>query len=141
MRPPDWRRRARAACRGGKDAMGEDRVIARGRARAKDSREHAPAGEVWIERASVLIVDDDGMLRALLAELLGSAGYRVLLADNGKAALSVAERARPSLVLTDCSMPQLDGAELVRRLRAHPRTRHIPVVAMSAARPHAEALV
>lgn len=87
------------------------------------------------DRATILIVDDEGTLRALLAELLEGAGYHVLLAENGETALSLAEHERPALVLTDCSMPRLDGPELIHRLSTQPRTRHIPVVAMSAMRP------
>jgi CheY-like chemotaxis protein len=83
----------------------------------------------------VLIAEDEGSLRDLLAELLQSVGYRVVVADNGRAALSLAERERPDLVLTDCTMPQMDGAGLIRQLRARPATRSIPVVVMSATRP------
>src|SRR5262249_16106807 len=76
----------------------------------------------------------EASLRTVLTELLEGAGYEVLSAENGQTALSVAARAKPALVLTDCSMPDGDGAELIRRLREQPETRHIPVVAMSAER-------
>lgn len=82
----------------------------------------------------MLVVDDEAELREMLAEALEDAGYEVLLAENGAAALRAAEREHPALVLTDCSMPDLDGPALVRRLRSHPATRHIPVIAMSATR-------
>jgi CheY-like chemotaxis protein len=88
----------------------------------------------------VLIADDEGCLRDLLTEVLEEVGYHVVIAENGQAALSLAEREHPALVLTDCTMPQMDGAGLVHRLRTRPATRGIPVVMMSATRPTSAAL-
>ncbi len=88
----------------------------------------------------VLVVDDEPDLRELLAEALEDAGYEVTVAENGLAALRAAEREHPALVLTDCTMPGLDGPALVRRLRSQPATSHIPVIAMSATRTAREAL-
>jgi CheY-like chemotaxis protein len=64
----------------------------------------------------------------------------VLAADNSQTALAVAACEKPALVLTDCTMPDGDGTELIRRLREQPETRHIPVVAMSAVRSVRQAL-
>lgn len=91
-------------------------------------------------RPLVLVVEDEASLRALLSELLEEAGYAVRVAENGMAALAVLERERPRVVLTDYTMPGLDGPGLIERLRAHPATCHIPVIAMSATRPTQHAL-
>lgn len=80
---------------------------------------------------TVLVVDDDPILVALLAEALAARGYRVLAAV-GAQALRLAQEACPALILLDLQMPQLDGAEVFRRLRAEPATAAIPVVLMSA---------
>lgn len=85
----------------------------------------------------VLVVDDEASLRSLLRELLEDAGYAVITAENGRAALSLLQYERPALVLTDYTMPALDGPSLIHRLRSSPATRHIPIIAMSATRPPA----
>lgn len=88
-------------------------------------------------RPLVLVVDDEASLRALLTELLEEAGYAVITAGNGLAALSLLRHERPAVVLTDYTMPALDGPGLIQRLRNSPATRHIPIIAMSATRPPA----
>lgn len=87
------------------------------------------------EPVTVLIVDDERSIALLLAELLESAGYRVVVASTGRAALALARSERPSLILTDCMMPGIDGVEFVRRLRGSPVTNTIPIVMMSSVRP------
>jgi CheY-like chemotaxis protein len=84
-------------------------------------------------RLTVLIVDDEPSIVALLSELLEEAGYRALRARNGRMALAIAQHERPSLVITDRNMPVLDGVSLVRRLRSNPRTCDIPILMMSSA--------
>jgi two-component system response regulator PrrA len=66
----------------------------------------------------ILVVDDDANLREVLAEALEAAGYPVWTARDGADALAVLEQGRPSLVVTDLHMPKLDGAELLKALRA-----------------------
>lgn len=88
----------------------------------------------------VLVVDDEASLRGLLTELLEEAGYAVLAAENGIAALDLLRRERPAVVLTDYTMPGLDGPGLIRRMRSEPETRHIPIITMSATRPARESL-
>lgn len=89
----------------------------------------------YIRRPAVLIVDDEPSIVELLGQVVEDVGYRALRARNGRIALAIARRERPSLVLTDCDMPEMNGVEFVRRLRASPATRGIPVVIMSSARP------
>lgn len=86
------------------------------------------------ERAQrILIVDDNGVLRALLAQALESAGYVAIAVDSGEAALEVARFDPPDLCVVDQVMPGMSGAELVRALRASgdEHLRHIPVIGLS----------
>lgn len=89
---------------------------------------------------TVLVVDDDESIAQLLGEFLESAGYRVVLAGNGRVALALARIFQPSVVLTDAVMPEMDGHVFVRMLRASPQLRHIPVILMSSTRPTAATL-
>jgi CheY-like chemotaxis protein len=82
---------------------------------------------------TVLLVDDEFAILSLLQDTLEDAGYSVLAAVDGYQALALAWQHSPDLVLTDIMMPQIDGVELARHLRADARTRHIPILAMSAA--------
>jgi CheY-like chemotaxis protein len=92
----------------------------------EDQREGQAAGP-----PTVLVVDDDPVVVALLAEALAARGYRVLAA-LGAQALRLAREARPAVVLLDLQMPQMDGAEVCRRLRAEPATAAIPIILISA---------
>jgi len=85
--------------------------------------------------ATILIVDDEEPFRELLGEIFERAGYRVLLAINGRQALELLEQERPDLVVSDFMMPVLNGANLCRRLKAEPGTASIPIILMSAAGP------
>src|SRR5215218_6611653 len=79
---------------------------------------------------TVLIVEDEPVIRELMAILLEEEGYLVVLAEDGLEALETVEQHPVDLVLSDVKMPRLDGASLARRLceRADP----LPVVLMSA---------
>jgi two-component system, OmpR family, response regulator VicR len=86
---------------------------------------------------TVLVVDDEPVLRAIVREILDEEGYAVIEAADGRVALEIMESARPDLVLMDVMMPGVDGREAYRQLRSHPEHRHIPVIMMSAAiQPH-----
>ncbi|MDQ2819665.1 MAG: diguanylate cyclase [Pseudomonadota bacterium] len=78
----------------------------------------------------VLIVDDDALNRQVLADLL-KPDYTVLLAKNGAQALERAQRHQPDLILLDVMMPDMDGYEVLRHLRADLHTRHIAVIFVS----------
>lgn len=80
----------------------------------------------------ILIVDDVEMNRAILEEIIKDMGYRAVLAENGVQALEEFKRCNPDLVLTDVSMPEMDGHELCRILKAKPQTRDVPVIFISA---------
>jgi anti-anti-sigma factor len=81
--------------------------------------------------ATVLVAEDNPDLRRFLATLL-SPSYRVLLAEDGLAALRLISDEAPDLLLTDVMMPRMDGLELLAALRADPATATIPVVMLSA---------
>ncbi|RQP21690.1 response regulator [Piscinibacter terrae] len=79
----------------------------------------------------VLIVDDVPDNLSLLHDALDEAGYTVLVATSGEAALQRAAQALPDIVLLDAMMPGMDGFEVARRLKAMPETAHIPIVFMT----------
>ena len=80
---------------------------------------------------SVLIVEDDRDGRLLLVEWLEQAGFRVAQAHNGLQALERAVELPPDVVVTDLNIPGIDGFELTRRLKQDPRTRDVPVLAVT----------
>jgi len=79
-------------------------------------------------RWRVLIADDNADIVAVLTRLLAARGYETLTASDGEAALTIARREAPDLILLDWMMPRLDGLEVCRRLKADPHTRGIMVV-------------
>jgi CheY-like chemotaxis protein len=81
---------------------------------------------------TVLVVDDEPVLRAIVREILHEEGYAVIEAADGRAMLEITARERPDLVLMDVMMPGIDGREAYRQLRLRPEHRDIPVVMMSA---------
>ncbi len=89
---------------------------------------------------SVLIVDDLEANRALLERRLEKFGYRILSAESGAAALRILQRETPNIILLDYMMPQMNGLEVLAKLRASRVTRDIPVI-MVTARAEAEAVV
>ena len=83
------------------------------------------------DRATVLVVDDTPANLTLMAHVLNK-HYRVQLAVSGGKALDIARRQPPDLILLDVMMPELDGFEVCRRLKADPRTGHVPVIYLTA---------
>jgi CheY-like chemotaxis protein len=82
--------------------------------------------------AIVLVIDDNPVNLKLAAEVLSADGHTVIRAEDAEQALSLLETQMPDLVLTDIALPGMDGLELTRRLKADPRYRHLPVVALTA---------
>jgi CheY-like chemotaxis protein len=76
-----------------------------------------------------LVVDDEPDQRYLLRRIFERAGHEVVEAGHGAAALRSVERSLPDLVVTDMTMPVMDGGELIRRLRADPTMAQIPILA------------
>jgi CheY-like chemotaxis protein len=79
----------------------------------------------------ILLVDDDEETYNLYSDFLASSGFSVVGANDGQEAIRVAQHERPDLVIMDLGLPLLDGCEATRQLRSDPRTRHIPILAMT----------
>jgi CheY-like chemotaxis protein len=93
-----------------------------------------PAGSPAAQRRTVLVVEDEELLRAVLCRHLVHAGYEAVEARHGRDALKLLKAGRPvDLVLTDMIMPLMDGAELVLEIRR--RWPELHFVAMSACTP------
>ncbi len=80
----------------------------------------------------ILIVDDNESNRMLLSAKMEADGYLTYVASNGLEGISKAENLHPDLILLDVMMPQLDGFEACRRLKARDETRYIPVIMLTA---------
>jgi PAS domain S-box-containing protein len=91
----------------------------------------APESDREATRPLVLVADDNADMRQYVVRLLAER-YRVDAVADGAAALAAARICAPDLVLTDVMMPQLDGFGLMQALRAHPATRDVPVIMLSA---------
>jgi len=85
-----------------------------------------------MSKAHILIVDDDRVGQAALSGILANEDYRMSFASRGSEAVNVAQELLPDLVLLDVMMPDLDGFEVCRRLRANPLTAGMPVVFLTA---------
>ena len=92
-----------------------------------DSMSHASMPPMGEAKPTVLIVDDTAQSVHFLDELLCEK-YRVLAATNGTDAIELAMRKRPDLILLDVLMPDMDGYEVCRRLKAEPQLQEIPVI-------------
>ncbi len=81
---------------------------------------------------TILVVDDDLGTRLCVSDYLEVSGYLVVKAENGQQALDLVEKSQPHLIITDIAMPEMDGYELVRRVRARPNFRLLPVIFLTA---------
>jgi two-component system phosphate regulon response regulator PhoB len=81
---------------------------------------------------SVLIVDDERDLLSLVDFNLRQAGFETSLATTGEQALSHVRRRIPDLVILDLMLPDISGVEICRQLKSDPRTRHVPVIMLTA---------
>ncbi len=85
-----------------------------------------------MHQPKILIVDDDENNRMVLSDAFDGEHYTLLEAFNGNDALKVAEKEMPDLILLDIIMPGLDGITVLRKLKEQEKTRHIPVIVVSA---------
>ena len=83
--------------------------------------------------AKILYIDDDSVLRMIVSLILEGQGFQVRTADNGSEGLEMALEWLPNLILMDLMMPIMDGFQAAEGLQVDPRTRHIPIIAFSAA--------
>jgi CheY-like chemotaxis protein len=80
----------------------------------------------------VLVVDDDESTAVMVSRFLAKEGFDVLTALDATKALDLLSREKVDAVVTDLMMPRIDGRELVRQLRADPKTRDLPVIMVTA---------
>ena len=80
---------------------------------------------------TILVVEDQEDNRQILRDLLGSAGFRMVEANDGVQALTVARSQRPDLILMDIQLPLVDGYEATRSIKRDPELKHIPVIAVT----------
>jgi two-component system cell cycle response regulator DivK len=81
--------------------------------------------------ARILVVEDQPDNRQIIRDLLTSAGYQLIEAEDGEAGVRLAREHRPDLILMDIQLPVLDGYEATRRIKADPELRSIPVVVVT----------
>ena len=80
-----------------------------------------------------MVADDSKVVRVKTSRLLAQHRYRVVLAEDGAQAAQLLELEVPLVLITDVEMPGMDGFELTRHVRNHPRARHIPIIMITSA--------
>ena len=80
----------------------------------------------------ILVVDDTTDILIVVAKRLESWGYEALTADSGEEGLQIAQAQLPDLILLDIMMPRMKGRDVCARLKADPKTQHIPVIFLTA---------
>ena len=84
------------------------------------------------EKHLVLLVEDNPHNRKIFSGMLTHAGFRVVEAADGNAALAEVAKEKPEIILMDLSIPGIDGWECTRRLKADDKTKAIPIIALTA---------
>ena len=79
----------------------------------------------------ILVVDDEPSLQEMLKDILSLADFSVVTANDGKDGLKMVYEQSPDLVIMDCSMPVMDGYEMLERMRQDPMLMHKPVIMLS----------
>ena len=82
--------------------------------------------------SSILVIDDNKDIRENTAEILDLAGYKTFIAENGKKGVEIALREKPSLIVCDIMMPELDGYGVLHLIRKNPETEHTPFIFLTA---------
>jgi two-component system, cell cycle response regulator DivK len=80
----------------------------------------------------ILLVEDNEMNRDMLSRRLQRKGFEVEIATDGRQGVTMAQAAPYDLILLDMSLPEIDGWEAARQLRAAPTTRQVPIIALTA---------
>ncbi len=87
---------------------------------------------LWPDEIKILTVDDEQDILNLIRLSLEPAGFRILRTTSPEDGLDLAMQEKPDLLLLDVMMPRLDGFELLRRIRRHPKVGQVPVIIISA---------
>ena len=80
----------------------------------------------------ILVIEDNENSRVLLTRRLKARGHEVLTTEDAEQGLAMAQTERSDLILMDIGLPDLDGWTATRRLKAHPATQQIPIIALTA---------
>jgi CheY-like chemotaxis protein len=81
---------------------------------------------------TILVVEDNPDAREMISYILSEHGFSVMTAEDGLAALDIVKDKEPDLIITDIQMPNLDGIEMIKRMRVLFRSKAVPIVVMSA---------
>lgn len=81
---------------------------------------------------TILVIDDNNNIRENIAEILDLAGYKIFTAANGKEGVEIALKEKPSVIICDIMMPELDGYGVLHLLRKNPETQNIPFIFLTA---------
>jgi DNA-binding response OmpR family regulator len=81
---------------------------------------------------TILVVDDERTLRVNLCEMLTFEGFKVIEAENGAVAIRLARLNPPDMIICDVAMPEMDGFEVLMRLKRNPETAALPVLLLTA---------
>ncbi len=109
--------------------------LAKSSRRGADSTDTMPLQTDWIEAAggTALYIEDDPVNAMLMREVFGRLGnWRLLEASTGAEGLRLAQAEQPQLLLTDMNLPDMSGLDIVRKIRLHPATRNMHVIAVTA---------
>jgi len=82
--------------------------------------------------SKILLVEDNEMNRDMLSRRLERKGFEVVMAVDGLAGVDMASSSNPDIILMDLSLPEIDGWEATRHIKAVPATQNIPVIALTA---------
>ncbi len=82
--------------------------------------------------AKILLVEDNQYNREMLTKRLERAGFGVITAEDGREGIETAKTAAPDVIIMDLDLPEVDGWEATRRLKAHEITHAIPIIALTA---------
>jgi CheY-like chemotaxis protein len=80
----------------------------------------------------ILYIEDDAQHRRVIRTVLSHEGYTILEADNGCGGLAMAQQEQPALIVIDIRLPQMDGLDVVRRIRRTPHLARTPIIAVTA---------
>lgn len=81
--------------------------------------------------ARILLVEDDPLIYRLYQKLFTLEGFEIELADNGKEGLTKLESVRPDIMLMDIMMPNMNGLEMLSKVKENPATKEIPVIVLT----------